>query len=94
MSYRSGDERIIKILPDGLLQIVGNGKTSLTVTNRGKQAMLDVRVEVNSEPNEPPIANAGTARTVKAGTKVRLSGLQSRDPEGRGLVLCLESGAR
>ena len=83
--YSSGDERIIKILPDGLLQIVGNGKTSLTVTNRGKQATLDVRVEVNSEPNEPPIANAGTARTVKAGTKVRLSGLQSRDPEGEAL---------
>ena len=84
-SYSSGDERIIKILPDGLLQIVGNGRTSLTVTNRGKQATLDVRVEVNSEPNEPPIANAGTARTVKAGTKVRLSGLQSRDPEGEAL---------
>lgn len=84
-SYTSGDERIIKILPDGLLQIVGNGKTTLTVTNRGKQATLDLRVEVNPEPNEPPIANAGTAKTVKAGTKVRLSGLQSRDPEGEAL---------
>jgi hypothetical protein len=84
-SYSSGDDHIIKILPDGLLQIVGNGKTSLTVTNRGKQATLDVRVEVNSEPNEPPIANAGSARTVKAGTKVRLGGLQSRDPEGEAL---------
>ena len=83
--YHSGDEHIIKILPDGLLQIVGVGKTSLTVTNRGKQATLDVRVEVNSEPNEPPIASAGAAKTVKAGTKVRLSGLQSRDPEGEAL---------
>ncbi len=84
-SYTSGDERIIKILPDGLLQIVGNGKTSLTVSNRGKQATLDLRVEVNPEPNEPPIADAGTAKVVKAGTKVRLSGLQSRDPEGEAL---------
>lgn len=84
-SYSSGDEHIIKVLSDGLLQIVGNGKTSLTVTNRGKQATLDVRVEVNSEPNEPPVANAGAAKTVKAGTKVRLSGLQSRDPEGEAL---------
>ena len=83
--YSSGDDHILKVLPDGLLQIVGNGKTSLTVTNRGKQATLDVRVEVNPEPNEPPIANAGTAKTVKAGTKVRLSGLQSRDPEGEAL---------
>lgn len=84
-SYISGDEHIIKILPDGLLQIVGNGKTTLTVANRGKQATLDLRVDVNQEPNEPPIANAGTAKTVKAGTKVRLSGLQSRDPEGEAL---------
>jgi hypothetical protein len=83
--YNSGDDHIIKVLPDGLLQIVGNGKTSLTVTNRGKQATLDLRVEVNPEPNEAPIANAGTAKTVKAGTKVRLSGLQSRDPEGEAL---------
>ena len=84
-SYSSGDDHIIKILPDGLLQIVGNGKTAITVTNHGKQATLDVRVEVNSEPNEPPLANAGTAKVVKAGTKVRLSGLQSRDPEGEAL---------
>ncbi len=84
-TYLSGDEHILKVLPDGLLQIVGIGKTSLTVTNRGKQATLDVRVEVNPEPNEPPIADAGAARIVKAGTKVRLSGLRSRDPEGEAL---------
>ena len=83
--YTSGNDRILKVLPDGLLQIVGIGKTSLTVTNRGKQATLDVRVEVNPEPNESPTANAGHAKTVKAGTKVRLSGLQSRDPEGEAL---------
>lgn len=83
--YTSGNDQILKVLPDGLLQIVGIGKTSLTVTNRGKQAILDVRVEVNPDPNEHPIAHAGTAKTVKAGTKVRLSGLQSRDPEGEAL---------
>ena len=84
-TYTSGDERILEVLPDGLLQIVGIGKTSLRVANRGKQATLDVRVEVNPEPNEPPIADAGTAKTVKAGTKVRLNGLLSRDPEGEAL---------
>lgn len=83
--YTSGNDHILKVLPEGLLQIVGIGKTSLTVTNRGKQATLDVRVEVNPEPNEPPVAHAGAAKTVKAGTKVRLSGLQSRDPEGEAL---------
>lgn len=83
--YTSGDEHIIKVLPDGLLQIVGNGKTSLTVTNRGKQATLDIRVDVNEEPNDPPIADAGTSMTVRAGSKVRLDGLRSRDPEGESL---------
>lgn len=84
-SYQSSNPKVIHVLPSGLLQIVGNGKTTLTVTNRGKQASLDVTVQVNEEPNEPPVADAGPARTVKAGTKVKLSGLKSRDPEGEAL---------
>ena len=83
--YRSSSPRVIKVLPGGLLQIAGNGKTVLTVTNRGKQAQLDVDVNVNEEPNEPPIADAGTNKTVKAGSKVKLNGLLSRDPEGEAL---------
>lgn len=84
-SYRSGNDKVVKILKDGLLQIVGNGRTTITVTNRGKQASLDVDVNVNDEPNEPPIADAGTNKTVKGGAKVKLSGLKSRDPEGEAL---------
>ncbi|HSA61941.1 MAG TPA: hypothetical protein VLE03_06845 [Nitrospiraceae bacterium] len=83
--YQSSNPKVIKILGDGMLQIVGNGKATLTVTNRGKQASLDVEVNVNDEPNEPPIADAGLHRTVKGGSKVRLSGLKSRDPEGEAL---------
>ena len=83
--YASSNDKVIKVLPDGLLQIVGNGKTVLTVTNRGKQAALDVSVDVNTEPNEMPFADAGPNRTVKAGTKVKLKGLKSRDPEGEAL---------
>lgn len=84
-SYQSSNSKVIKILADGLLQIVGNGKTTLTVTNRGKQASLDVDVNVNDEPNEPPIADAGSNRTVKGGSKVKLRGLNSRDAEGEAL---------
>jgi hypothetical protein len=84
-SYKSSNDKVITVLKDGLLQIVGNGKTMLTVSNRGKQASLDVDVNVNDEPNEPPIADAGTNQTVKAGTKVKLSGLKSRDAEGEAL---------
>ncbi|MBU6434124.1 MAG: hypothetical protein KJS98_12505 [Nitrospirae bacterium] len=84
-SYQSSNPKIIQVLSSGLLQIVGNGKTTVTVTNRGKQAALDVTVEVNEEPNEPPVADAGANMTVKAGSKVKLSGLKSRDPEGEAL---------
>jgi len=84
-TYKSSNERVIMALPSGMLQLVGNGKMTLTVTNRGKEASLDVTVEVGQEPNQPPIADAGPNRTVKAGTKVKLSGLKSRDPEGEAL---------
>jgi hypothetical protein len=84
-SYTSSNDKVIKVLKDGLLQIVGNGKTMLAVTNRGKHASLDVIVNVNDEPNEPPVADAGMSQAVKGGTKVKLSGLKSRDVEGEAL---------
>lgn len=84
-AYQSSNPKVIRVLPHGSLQIVGNGKTVLTVTNRDKQASLDVGVTVNDEPNEPPVADAGTNQTVKAGSKVKLSGLKSRDAEGEAL---------
>jgi len=84
-SYRSSNQKVIKVLPGGLLQIVGNGKATITVTNHSKQASLDVDVNVNDEPNEPPIADAGTSKVVKAGSRVKLSGLKSHDPEGEAL---------
>ena len=84
-SYTSSNDQVIKVVADGLLQIVGNGKTTITVSNGGKQASLDVDVKVNDEPNDPPIANAGMNKSVKAGSRVKLSGLKSRDPEGEAL---------
>jgi hypothetical protein len=84
-SYHSSSEKVIKVLAGGLLQIVGNGRAIITVTNRSKQATLDVTVEVNEEPNQPPVADAGPNQSVKAGTKVKLNGLKSRDPEGEAL---------
>ncbi len=84
-SYESSDDKVIKVLKDGLLQIMGNGKMTLTVANRGKRAALDVEVNVNEEQNEPPVADAGTNQTVKAGSKVKLNGLKSRDAEGEAL---------
>ena len=84
-SYHSSNDKVIQVLSDGMLKIVGNGKTVLTVKNRGKEASLDVHVAVGDEPNEPPVAVAGADRTVKSGAKVELNGLGSRDPEGEAL---------
>jgi hypothetical protein len=84
-SYHSSNEKVVKVYGQGLLQVVGNGTTMLTVANRGKQADLEVEVDVNDEPNQPPIADAGGSRSVKAGTRVELNGLMSRDPEGEAL---------
>jgi len=83
---QSSDETVIRILADGLLQIVGSSKTVVTVTKRGKQATLDVSVEVNIEPNELSIANAGPNKIVKTGAKVKFSGLKRRDLEGEALL--------
>jgi hypothetical protein len=84
--FASSNEKVIKVLPEyGLLQLIGDGQTTLTATNRGKSETLEVRVEVGGEPNLAPIADPGPNRTVKGGTKVDLNGLKSRDPEGEAL---------
>jgi hypothetical protein len=84
-TYTSSNQGVVKVLPEGMLQLTGNGRTTLSVQYRGKHDQLDVIVDVGDDPNEPPIADAGTNRTVKGGTRVKLSGLKSRDPEGEAL---------
>ncbi len=81
----SSNEKVVKVEPVGLLRLTGSGSTTLTVTNRGKSATLEVITALSDEPNEPPIADAGESRRVKAGKKVELNGLKSRDPEGEAL---------
>jgi len=84
-TYSSSNNSVIKVVTGDLLQIVGNGKALVTVSNRGKQASLEMDVAVNVEPNEPPVADAGMTKSVKAGSRVKLSGLKSHDPEGEAL---------
>jgi len=81
-TYQSSNEQVIKVYPDGVLQVIGNGKAALTVTNRGKQGVLEVVVKSDVEPNRPPIAHAGPDLTVKGGTTVLLNALKSTDPDG------------
>ncbi len=84
-NYVSSNNTVIKVVKGDLLQIVGNGKALITVSNRGKQASLEMDVTVNVEPNQPPVADAGMNRSVRAGSRVKLSGLMSHDPEGEAL---------
>jgi exosome complex RNA-binding protein Csl4 len=84
-TYRSSNENVIKVHPDGMLQLTGNGRTVITAVNRGKQADLTVEVAVSEQPNLPPVANAGPDLRVKAGARVELNGLRSTDPEGEAL---------
>lgn len=81
-SYRSTDEQVVKVYPEGLCQVVGNGKAQIIVTHRERQGALDVVVASDGEPNRPPRADAGPDLTVKAGTTVALSALRSSDPDG------------
>ncbi len=81
-TYRSSNEDVLHVFPDGVVRVLGNGRALLTVANRGKQGTLQVVVKAEVEPNHPPTANAGPDVTVKTGTRVVLSGLQSLDPDG------------
>ena len=80
--YHSSDDGVIKVYPNGLLRVIGNGTATIRVMNRGKQGSLDVLVKASGEANEWPIADAGEDRTVKSGQTVALSGIRSMDPDG------------
>lgn len=84
-TYQSANEQIITVNQDGVLRLVGNGETVLTVTNRNHEATLDILVETNAEPNEPPVSNAGPTQMIFSGERVTLSGLASYDPDGGSL---------
>ena len=84
-AYLSANESVITVNQDGVLRLAGNGATVLTVKNRDQVATLEILVEVNDEPNQPPVSDAGTTQSVLAGARVTLNGLRSYDPDGGSL---------
>jgi len=84
-TYQSANDKIITVNQNGVFRLVGNGETVLTVRNRNQEATLKILVEVNEEPNHPPVSNPGTTQTVSSGTRVTLNGLSSYDPDGGSL---------
>ncbi len=81
-SYRSSNAQVMKAHPTGMLRVVGNGKATIIVTNRGKQGTLGVVVRGAVEANEWPTADAGPDMIVKSGRPVVLNGFRSMDPDG------------
>ncbi len=84
-TYHVEDPSVITMSQHGQLRLTGNGSTTLTVRNSGLMRTLDVLVQVNAEPNQPPLADPGPVQTVYSNDTVVLSGLNSYDPEGGSL---------
>jgi hypothetical protein len=84
-TYHSANDHIIIVNPNGVLRLVGNGETMLTVKNRQHTATLGILVEVDDEPNQPPVSLAGKIHSVSSGERVTLNGLASYDPDGGSL---------
>lgn len=80
--FQSSNPKIVRVLENGWIRAEGPGRASLQVANRGKVGMLDIQVMGDDEPNQPPLANPGMDQTVRGGTRVVLSGVQSVDPDG------------
>ena len=80
--FHSSDERVVSVDAGGVLQVMGAGKATVVVENRGKTGTVDVIVETDGEPNRPPIAEVVRELHAKSGDLVLLDGLKSRDPDG------------
>jgi hypothetical protein len=80
--FRSSDEAVVAVSPDGLLHVTGNGRARVTVTNRGKEGVIEIVVQGDEEPNHAPIARVPAVIEGKGGQRIVLDGLQSSDPDG------------
>jgi hypothetical protein len=83
--YRSSDEKIVRVNPDGRAQAVGVGHAEIVVSNNSKEVKIPVVVSPENVENLPPVAHAGSDQTVRQGTRVRLDAVLSGDPEGKNL---------
>lgn len=66
ITYLSANESVITVNVDGVLRLVGNGETILTVKNRDQEATLSILIQADETPNGPPVSDAGNPQTVSA----------------------------
>ena len=83
----SGSPILYKV-EDGVYQMVGihlamqdEPRLGFAFTASAAERIMDIKFG-----NKPPVADAGIDQQVYVGTKVRLDGSGSKDPEGRGLT--------
>lgn len=84
-TYQSSNEGVLTVNQDGVLRVLGNGKTLLTATNRSQEGTIEILIEVDDEPNHPPVSKPGLTQRVSSGERVTLNGLASYDPDGGSL---------
>jgi len=80
--FRSSDEQVVSVDALGNAQVTGPGKAQIHVDYRGKNGLLAIIVEAESEENRAPIAEVAKELHVRSGELVVLDGLRSRDPDG------------
>src|SRR5437660_3967364 len=68
-TYRSSDEKVVRVNHDGLAQAMGPGMAEVVAKNSKHEVKIPVVVEVENPENRPPVAHAGTDRTAKEGRK-------------------------
>ncbi|HEY6085379.1 MAG TPA: hypothetical protein VIU63_08265 [Nitrospira sp.] len=80
--FQSSNDGVVAIDETGIMRVTGNGRAQVTVENRGKAGIVQLVVEADAGPNQPPVAQVEKELRVKSGNVVTLDGLRSRDPDG------------
>lgn len=83
--YQSDNPNVVTVNDRGTVTTIGVGKATIKVTY-GNNNPIDVPVTVEAPSIPPPVANAGTTQTVRAGTTVTLDGSKSSEPNGQALA--------
>jgi hypothetical protein len=82
-TYSSTDPTILGVHPSGMIQARSRGSAMVVATNRGRQASVNVVVDVPDPPtNHIPVPDAGPDQIVPPEVVVALSAANSSDPDG------------
>ena len=82
-TYSTTDAAILGVHPNGIVQARGRGAAQITITSRGRSAVVTIPVSVPSPAdNRIPVPNAGLDQIVVPEAVVTLDGNGTSDPDG------------